>query len=292
MPRNGSGTYSLPQPPFVAGTVISSSAVNSNFSDIATALTGSLPRDGQAGMTGQLKIPDGSSFSPSLTFTSEPTTGFHRPGNGIIGVALSSVELGTFTSSGWNGGVSGNGATPIGAVIDFAGSSAPSFWLTCAGQLISRTTYSALFGVIGTTYGAGDGSTTFNLPDYRGRTGFGQDSGGSNRITVAGGNFDGTVIGNAGGQQNQQLTLAQLPSGITSRNASQAISVTSLTGQVWQGVNNTVIAGGGLTYVGLLGGLISTGNNDITVTSNNTGGLAHPVLSPAIITNKIIYVGV
>jgi hypothetical protein len=56
-----------------------------------------------------------------------------------------------------------------GMVAAYAGSSAPSGWLLCDGTAVSRTTYSALFAAIGTSYGAGDGSTTFNLPDLRGR---------------------------------------------------------------------------------------------------------------------------
>ena len=54
--------------------------------------------------------------------------------------------------------------TLTGMVMAFAGTTAPSGWLKCDGSAISRTTYAALFNVIGTTYGAGDGSTTFNLP--------------------------------------------------------------------------------------------------------------------------------
>lgn len=57
---------------------------------------------------------------------------------------------------------------PAGAVMVYAMSSAPVGWLECAGQAVSRTTYSALFAAIGTTYGVGNGSTTFNLPDLRG----------------------------------------------------------------------------------------------------------------------------
>lgn len=57
----------------------------------------------------------------------------------------------------------------IGKIIMFAGSTAPEGTLYCNGAAISRTTYSELFAAIGTTYGAGDGSTTFNLPDLRGK---------------------------------------------------------------------------------------------------------------------------
>ena len=58
---------------------------------------------------------------------------------------------------------------PIGSYIQFAGSQAPAGFLVCNGGEISRTTYSALFAVIGTTYGSGDGSTTFNLPNLTDR---------------------------------------------------------------------------------------------------------------------------
>lgn len=57
---------------------------------------------------------------------------------------------------------------PPGAISAYAGASAPEGYLFCKGQAVSRTTYAALFGAIGTTYGAGDGSTTFNVPDLRG----------------------------------------------------------------------------------------------------------------------------
>lgn len=68
-------------------------------------------------------------------------------------------------------------AVPTGAVAHFAMSTAPSGWLKANGALVSRTTYAALFAAIGTTYGAGDGSTTFNLPDLRGEFLRGLDDG-------------------------------------------------------------------------------------------------------------------
>lgn len=76
-----------------------------------------------------------------------------------------------------------------GSVQLFAGSSAPSGWLICDGQAISRTTYAALFAVIGTTYGAGDGSTTFNIPNLVNKTVRGSNSlgktGGSDTVTLS-----------------------------------------------------------------------------------------------------------
>ena len=63
----------------------------------------------------------------------------------------------------------GGGSNPVGTIIPFAGSSIPAGYLLCNGAAVSRTTYANLFGVISTLYGAGDGSTTFNLPDLRDR---------------------------------------------------------------------------------------------------------------------------
>jgi microcystin-dependent protein len=67
-------------------------------------------------------------------------------------------------------------AVPTGAVTAYAGASAPAGWLLCDGSAVSRTTYADLFTAIGTAYGAGDGSTTFNLPDTRGRVQVGKGS--------------------------------------------------------------------------------------------------------------------
>lgn len=101
----------------------------------------------------------------------------------------------------------------VGAVVDYAGDTAPTGWLMCYGQAISRTTYADLFTAIGTTHGVGDGSTTFNLPDCRGRVVAGQDDMGgasANRLTGASGGVDGDVLGAAGGAETHTLTTAEL----------------------------------------------------------------------------------
>ena len=71
----------------------------------------------------------------------------------------------------------GYGLVPSGAIMGFALSAVPSGWLECDGSAVSRTTYAALFSAISTMYGVGDGSTTFNLPDYRGEFLRGYDHG-------------------------------------------------------------------------------------------------------------------
>jgi microcystin-dependent protein len=79
----------------------------------------------------------------------------------------------------------------------------PPKWLPCYGQAVSRTTYSALFAVVGTAYGAGDGSTTFNVPNGNGSTFVGADNGA--------GVLPGWVIGTAGGEYQHTLTLYESP---------------------------------------------------------------------------------
>jgi microcystin-dependent protein len=93
-------------------------------------------------------------------------------------------------------------STPTGAIQQFAGSSAPSGYLLCEGQAVSRTTYSALFAVIGTTYGTGDGSTTFNVPNLKGKIPVGLNS-----SDVS---FD--ARGETGGEKTHTITTAELPS--------------------------------------------------------------------------------
>src|SRR5690606_13639822 len=93
---------------------------------------------------------------------------------------------------------------PTGAVVPFAGSTAPSGWLLCDGSAVSRTTYSDLFSAISTTYGAGDESTTFNVPDLRGRVVAGKDDMGgtsANRLTDQSGGLDGDTLGDTGGAE-------------------------------------------------------------------------------------------
>jgi len=113
-----------------------------------------------------------------------------------------SVGLGTVTQ------------VPAGIVSAFAGTTAPSGWLMCYGQAVSRTDYSALFTALSTTYGVGDGSTTFNIPDMRGRAVAGVDNMGgtaASRLTSTVLTASNT-LGATGGTQTHILTTAQLAS--------------------------------------------------------------------------------
>ena len=105
---------------------------------------------------------------------------------------------------------------PSGTVLPYAGSSAPTGFLLCYGQAVSRSTYAALFTALddGATYGTGDGSSTFNVPDLRGRVVAGQDDmGGSSgdNLTGLSGGVNGDTLGATGGSQSHTITIAEMP---------------------------------------------------------------------------------
>jgi microcystin-dependent protein len=87
--------------------------------------------------------------------------------------------------------------TATGTILPLSAASLPSGFLECAGADVSRTTYSALFAVIGTTYGAGDGSTTFGLPDLQDNTPVGKSN--NKALGSTGGANTATSTGNIGG---------------------------------------------------------------------------------------------
>lgn len=99
------------------------------------------------------------------------------------------------------------GSVPIGGVIAYAGGSPPVGYLNCDGSAVSRSVFAPLFSTIGTTYGSGDGATTFNLPDLRGRVVAGLDTLGgvaANRLTYGVSSVDGATMGASGGDQWSQ----------------------------------------------------------------------------------------
>lgn len=206
MPRNGSGVYTIPTT-FTAGTVAKSGEVNGNFSDVATALTGSLPRDGQAGMTGPFLAVNGSAASPGIAFGNDTDTGFIRLAGDTIGVVCGGTVVAQFSVEGFFGDAPG-------VIKSFGGTTAPTGYLLCDGAAVSRTTYANLFAAIGTNWGEGDGSTTFNVPDLRGRTEFGKDDMGgpaAGRLTEDGSGIDGATVGATGGSETHTLTEDQIP---------------------------------------------------------------------------------
>lgn len=98
-----------------------------------------------------------------------------------------------------NAQVSGD-TLPVGCIVPFTSDTVPENWLLCDGQAISRTEYDLLFSIIGTSYGVGDGSTTFNLPNLKGRVAVGKDSTQTE--------FDN--LGETGGEKTHTMTEQEL----------------------------------------------------------------------------------
>lgn len=183
---------------------------------------------------------------------------------------------------------------PSGVVMPFAGASIPSGWLPCDGSVVSRSVYADLFAVIGTVYGNGDGSTTFQVPDLRGRAVFGKDSMGgtaAGRLTSAGSSVDGAVLGASGGSQlMQQHTHTVSDPG--HRHVQGFAFPLNGTPQPRWGVSNTGINSGNYDTGG---GVNDTyGANTSTVTTgisiNNSGSGSSQNMPPALVLNYIIKV--
>lgn len=147
------GVFSLITSYFAtAGQNIRTEQHNPVLEDIAVALTNRVTRDGSAPMTGDLPM------------NGRKVTGM---GAGVAATDAATVAQLPVASV----------LSPTGQVGAFAMATAPTGWLAANGALVSRTTYAALFAAIGTVYGAGDGTTTFALPDLRGEFLRGLDSG-------------------------------------------------------------------------------------------------------------------
>lgn len=183
------------------------------------------------------------------------------------------------------------GAADIGTLRATAKAAASSGWLLCYGQAISRTTYADLFTAIGTTYGTGDGSTTFNLPDLRGRVIAGQDDmGGSsaNRLTGVTGGVNGDTLGAVGGEEAHALLLAENAAHTHLIAGDESEDSDSLD------ANNEVLAnrsnqGNSNSYI-LRATQVAAAT--VGVTSSSGSGTAHNNLQPTIILNYEIFTGV
>lgn len=153
-------------------------------------------------------------------------------------------------------GNSGGGSLKIGTIIPYAGDTLPTGYLYCDGSAISRTTYADLFSVIGTTYGNGNGTTTFNLPNLKGRVPVGYDST----------QFEFDNLGETGGEKTHQLVITEIPS------HDHKIFIDSAgTGGKW-----------GPT------GTVQQSTNTYTATDVTGGGEAHNNLQPFLVVNYII----
>ena len=144
----------------------------------------------------------------------------------------------------------------IGTIIQWGSDTLPNGWLLCDGSAISRTTYADLFAVIGTSFGEGDGSTTFNLPDLRGRVGVGKSS-----------DTEFDTLGEIGGEKKHTLTIDEMP-------------------RHDHGIYNTNASGGDQTWTVSSAGSKGWGTN--WKTTYTGGSQPHNILQPYTVVNYII----
>lgn len=181
---------------------------------------------------------------------------------------------------------------PVGSVIDYMGTFIPAGWVGCFGQAVSRTTYAGLFAVIGVSFGVGDGSTTFNVPDMAGRTTagmFGQTAG---RLTSAVSGINGDTLGAVGGSQSHTLTAGE--SAVLTYTS--AVTDPGHTHNYQKANQNGSTAGTGAS-ISELGSFTTTATTSATTgisvaTSANAGGGAHRNVQPTMVVYKMIYAGV
>jgi microcystin-dependent protein len=193
-------------------------------------------------------------------------------------------------------GVGAAPGVPLGVILDYAGVSAPStFFALSFGQALSRTTYATLFALLGTTYGVGDGSTTFNVPDLRGMLVAGKDDmGGSARgkLTAGGSGILGTQLGANAGAETTTLVTANLPPYTPSGSVSTSISeggayptanaFTTPGSNV--GVGGTATGGQGLP----LHSLLSAGSTFTGTPASGQNSTPFSRAMPTIIANKLL----
>lgn len=181
-----------------------------------------------------------------------------------VGTNLTISEDGTLNATGGSGGTVSD-TLPIGSVVKWFSTTIPTNWLACNGQAISRTEYAELFAVIGTKYGSGDGSTTFNLPNIKGKTTVGLDID----------DTDFNELGKTGGKKTHTLTENEIPQMDVHMTKDTWFDRGGL--EAGGAVNRRVVAGGA-----------TGGATDYIIGTVNGGGQAHNNLQPYIVSNYII----
>ena len=178
-------------------------------------------------------------------------------------------------------GSSGGAILPAGMVMEYAGSSAPNGWLFCTGVPVSRAQYAELFGVIGTTYGPGDGATTFNLPNTQGKTVRGVSvapftlgaSGGADSVTLITDNIPAHSHPITDPGHTHALTYA----GLATTNSTAGSLAGPAPGQAYSNVDGAPVEA------------INSASTGITGTgTQTTAGTAVTVQNPFVVFNYII----
>jgi len=295
MPFDGSGNFNRTFPPGgwqgdAAGAIkIRADRHDQHDSDLAQGLSNVICRDGQSQITAN--IPFNAKKIINLGTPTAPTDAATKAYVDNLAATSSYVP-------------------PIGGGMEFWGSTPPPKWLLAHGQALSRITYAQLFAVMGTNFGAGDGSTTFNVPDVRGRTIVGKDNMGgtsADRLTALSGGVNGDVLGAVGGAQSHALTEAELAAHthpVTGTGSGTAASSGSAhTHNVPIQIHIDGFTSGPQDIGMITGGATATETDgahthtvsvtSLSATATSTGsGAAHNNVQPTIVANYIIYAGV
>jgi microcystin-dependent protein len=304
---------------------VTASRMDTEMDGMATGLTTAICRDGQSTTTARIPfaagigMSDGSVGTPALNFTSDTNSGIYVIGPDNIGVAVAGAKVLDIAATGLtvtaditatdditatgdiDAAVIKQGTyrlVPAGAIMDYAGATAPDGWLLCYGQSLSRATYADLFTAISTTYGDGDDpGNTFAAPDIRGRVVAGQDDMGgvsADRLTAAvAESLDGDTLGATGGEETHTNTLAESAAhdhGAATGNSGSLNHTHPFTYTTGVSAGS---AGGGSSLVTNDNAAGNTGNQSQSLVHNHSiasagGGGAHNNVQPTIILNKII----
>lgn len=246
---------------------------------------------------GTISFAIGNAASPSINFSGDTGTGLYGSGNGALGVSISGSDVLAVNSTALsvNGNVVAEGLTlsgstsffvPIGGGMMWFTSTCPTGFGFANGQAVSRTTYATLFGLWGTTYGAGDGSTTFNLPSIAGRAIVGVDSAGTTTPSLA-------SVGAKTGAATHTLTTAEIPKGLHTLNdpghnhgASGSLTLPQAgdfgATPNWIGGNDA--AGSATEPVAVT---VNGSDTNMSLT-DNAGGGAHSIVQPSFAVNFAI----
>lgn len=184
--------------------------------------------------TGVPTILHGDGSPEGIVYAGQGSLYMRRDNTG--GTQLYQKSTGIHLNTGWVGFAGAVVTTPTGAISAFGGTAAPTGWLLCDGSAVSRTTYSDLFAALGSGiyFGAGDGSTTFNVPDLRGRLPAGYAASGGHSDVSALGNNDGVAAAN---RRPKHRHTAHNHGGVTG-----GPSASGLNGTVNTGSSNPVLS--------------------------------------------------
>ena len=234
---------------------------------------------GAATFDSTVTVSGASSYVGAATFYSTVTVSGAATFNStvtVVGAAVfkSNVSIG--------GTITGPGIVPSGTVLPYAGATAPTGYLLSFGQNVSRSTYAALFTAIGTTYGVGDGSSTFGIPDLRGRVVAGQDDMGDTSADRLTSPINGDILGAAGGSESHTLLTTELAG------HQHLLFADAEGGQVYPTASNYVAKKGNW---GSSNNYQASGTDTVAslgLSSSTGGGQAHNNVQPTIILNYII----